>query len=71
MALAEKVFGPARVADSVARVAGVLVGWGYLLIADDVWAKLLWAGLHLEPAGLCPALAAATAIPSNSSAPSR
>jgi integrase len=30
VALAEKVFGPARVADTVARVAGVLVGWGYL-----------------------------------------
>ena len=29
-ALAEKVFGPARVADTVARVAGMLVGWGYL-----------------------------------------
>jgi integrase len=30
VALAEKVFGPARVADIIARVAGVLVGWGYL-----------------------------------------
>jgi integrase len=30
VALAEKVFGPARVADLIARVAGVLVGWGYL-----------------------------------------
>jgi hypothetical protein len=30
VALAEKVCGPTRVADTVARVAGVLVGWGYL-----------------------------------------
>jgi len=61
--LAEKAFGPARVADTVARVAGVLVGRGYLkaligpaprVIADDVWAKLVWAGLHLEPADLVP-----------------
>jgi len=30
VALAEKMFGPARIADLIARVAGVLVGWGYL-----------------------------------------
>ena len=44
-------FDPAR-ALAVPRSIAVLIGTNPRVIADDVWAKLLWAGLNLEPGDL-------------------
>ena len=44
-------FDPAR-ALAVPRTVNALIGTDPRVIADDVWAKLLWAGLNLEPADL-------------------
>jgi integrase len=44
-------FDPAR-ALAVPRTVAALIGTDPRVIADDVWAKLLWAGLNLEPADL-------------------
>jgi integrase len=44
-------FDPAR-ALAVPRSVAVLIGTNPRVIADDVWAKLLWAGLNLEPGDL-------------------
>lgn len=41
-------FDPAR-ALAVPRSVAVLIGTNPRIIADDVWAKLLWAGLNLAP----------------------
>ncbi len=63
-------FDPTR-ALATPRSVKALIGPAPRVIAEDVWAKLLWAGLHLEPADLVPSARGGTAIPSNSSAPSR
>ena len=44
-------FDPAR-ALAVPRTVNALIGADPRVIADDVWAKLLWAGLNLEPQDL-------------------
>ena len=44
-------FDPAR-ALAVPRTVNALIGTDPRVIADDVWAKLLWAGLNLQPADL-------------------
>jgi integrase len=44
-------FDPAR-ALAVPRTVNALIGADPRVIADDVWAKLLWAGLNLEPGDL-------------------
>jgi integrase len=44
-------FDPAR-ALAVPRSISALIGTNPRVIADDIWAKLLWAGLNLEPADL-------------------
>lgn len=44
-------FDPAR-ALALPRSIGALIGTNPRVIADDIWAKLLWAGLNLEPADL-------------------
>lgn len=44
-------FDPAR-ALAVPRSVSALIGTDPRVIADDVWAKLLWAGLNLEPGDL-------------------
>ena len=44
-------FDPNR-ALAVPRSIAALIGTNPRVIADDVWAKLLWAGLNLEPADL-------------------
>ena len=44
-------FDPAR-ALAVPRSVAVLIGTNPRIIADDIWAKLLWAGLNLEPEDL-------------------
>lgn len=44
-------FDPARVF-SVPRSVSALIGTNPRVIADDAWAKLLWAGMNLEPADL-------------------
>ncbi len=44
-------FDPNR-ALAVPRSVAALIGPDPRVIADDVWAKLLWAGLNLEPADL-------------------
>jgi hypothetical protein len=44
-------FDPAR-ALAVSRTVNALIGTDPRVIADDVWAELLWAGLNLEPADL-------------------
>jgi hypothetical protein len=43
-------FDPTR-ALAVPRSVAVLIGTNPRVIADDIWAKLLWAGLNLEPGG--------------------
>ena len=54
-------FDPTR-ALAVPRSVAALIGTDPRLIADDVWAKLLWAGLNLEPADL-PGTSASTYYP--------
>ena len=54
-------FDPAR-ALAVPRSVAVLIGTNPRVIADEVWAKLLWAGLNLEPGDL-PANTADTYYP--------
>ncbi len=44
-------FDPAR-ALALPRSTAALIGTNPRVIADDVWAKLLWAGLNLQPADL-------------------
>jgi integrase len=44
-------FDPAR-ALAVPRSISVLIGTNPRVIADEVWAKLLWAGLNVQPADL-------------------
>jgi integrase len=44
-------FDPSR-ALAVPRSVAVLIGTNPRIIADDLWAKLLWAGLNLEPEDL-------------------
>ncbi|WP_010310082.1 tyrosine-type recombinase/integrase [Saccharopolyspora spinosa] len=44
-------FDPAR-ALAVPRSVASLIGTNPRVIADEVWAKLLWAGLNLQPADL-------------------
>jgi integrase len=44
-------FDPAR-AFALPRSVSALIGTDPRVIADDVWAKLLWAGLNLEPGDL-------------------
>jgi hypothetical protein len=44
-------FDPAR-ALAVPRSVAVLIGTDPRVIADEIWAKLLWAGLNIEPADL-------------------
>lgn len=44
-------FDPAR-ALALPRSIAALIGTNPRVIADDTWAKLLWAGLNLEPADL-------------------
>ncbi|WP_327116426.1 tyrosine-type recombinase/integrase [Nocardia sp. NBC_01730] len=44
-------FDPNR-ALTLPRSVAALIGTNPRVIADDVWAKLLWAGLNLEPADL-------------------
>jgi integrase len=44
-------FDPAR-ALALPRSVAALIGTSPRVIADDVWAKLLWAGLNVEPADL-------------------
>lgn len=44
-------FDPAR-ALALPRSVATLIGTNPRVIADDVWAKLLWAGLNLAPADL-------------------
>ena len=44
-------FDPGR-ALAVPRSVAVLIGADPRVIADEVWAKLLWAGLNLQPADL-------------------
>ena len=44
-------FDPAR-ALSTPRSLRALIGPDPRVIADDIWAKLLWAGLNLEAADL-------------------
>lgn len=44
-------FDPIR-ALAVPRSVAVLIGTNPRIIADDIWAKLLWAGLNLEPEDL-------------------
>jgi integrase len=44
-------FDPAR-ALAVPRSISALIGTNPRVIADEIWAKLLWAGLNLEPADL-------------------
>jgi hypothetical protein len=44
-------FDPAR-ALAIPRSVAALIGTDPRVIADDVWAKLLWAGLNLQPADL-------------------
>ena len=44
-------FDPSR-ALAVPRSVGALIGTDPRVIADDVWAKLLWAGLNIEAADL-------------------
>jgi integrase len=44
-------FDPTR-ALAVPRSVAVLIGTNPRVIADDIWAKLLWAGLNLEPEDL-------------------
>ena len=44
-------FDPGR-ALAVPRSVAALIGADPRVIADDVWAKLLWAGLNLQPADL-------------------
>ena len=44
-------FDPNR-ALAVPRSVAALIGTNPRVIADDVWAKLLWAGLNLDPADL-------------------
>ena len=44
-----------RTALATPRSVKALIGPAPRVIADDVWAKLLWAGLHLEPADLATA----------------
>lgn len=46
-------FDPAR-ALATPRSVKALIGPAPRVIAADVWAKLLWARLHLEPADLAP-----------------
>ncbi|MDO8478752.1 MAG: tyrosine-type recombinase/integrase [Candidatus Rokubacteria bacterium] len=46
-------FDPTR-ALATPRAVKALIGPAPRVIADDVWAKLLWAGLHLESADLVP-----------------
>ena len=47
----ERRFDPAR-ALAVPRSVAVLIGTNPRVIADEVWAKLLWAGLNLEAGDL-------------------
>jgi len=54
-------FDPAR-ALAVPRSVAVLIGTNPRVIADEVWAKLLWAGLNLAPGDL-PANTADTYYP--------
>src|SRR6476660_2595009 len=44
-------FDPNR-ALAVPRSVAALIGTNPRVIADEVWAKLLWAGLNLDPADL-------------------
>jgi integrase len=44
-------FDPTR-ALAVPRSVAALIGTSSRVIADDVWAKLMWAGLNLQAAGL-------------------
>jgi integrase len=44
-------FDPAR-ALALPRSVAALIGTSPRVIADDVWAKLVWAGLNLQPADL-------------------
>lgn len=46
-------FDPSR-ALATPRSVKALIGPTPRVIADDIWAKLLWAGLHLEPTDLVP-----------------
>jgi integrase len=46
-------FDPTR-ALATPRAVKALIGPVPRVIADDVWAKLLWAGLHLDPSDLTP-----------------
>ena len=54
-------FDPAR-ALAMPRSVAALIGTDPRVIADEVWAKLLWAGLNLEPADL-PGTSAGTLLP--------
>ncbi|MDZ7578637.1 MAG: site-specific integrase [Candidatus Nanopelagicales bacterium] len=54
-------FDPAR-ALGVPRSVSALISTDPRLIADDIWAKLLWAGLNLQPADL-PGTSATTYYP--------
>jgi integrase len=54
-------FDPTR-ALAVPRSVATLIGTNPRLIADEVWAKLLWAGLNLEPDDL-PGTSASTYYP--------
>jgi hypothetical protein len=55
-------FDPTR-ALATPRVVKALIGPAPRVIADDVWAKLLWAGLHLEPSDLAPSARARRCYP--------
>ena len=55
-------FDPTR-ALATPRAVKALIGPAPRVIADDVWAKLLWAGLHLEPRDLAPSARARHCYP--------
>jgi integrase len=55
-------FDPGR-ALATPRSVKALIGPTPRVIADDVWAKLLWAGLRLEPMDLVPSARAAYCYP--------
>ncbi len=55
-------FDPTR-ALATPRAVKALIGPAPRVIADDVWAKLLWAGLQLEPADLVPSARARYCYP--------
>jgi integrase len=55
-------FDPTR-ALATPRTVKALIGPAPRVIADDVWAKLLWAGLHLEPSDLAPSARARHGYP--------